>query len=208
MSQLGAQRIVCVSSTSQFTKTSSSSPSEEQVVRQLVEGEQTLMDWAGKQGVGWTVLRPTLIYGRSNDRNLSEIVKIIRKLRFFPLFGKSEGLRQPIYVDDVAGACVQAGLSGAAVNRAYNISGAERLSYREMVVRVFVAMGLKPRFLTINLSLFSFALFFLRRIPRYKKWNADMVLRMNRDMVFDHDDAARDFGFDPRRFVLTERDVQ
>lgn len=207
MSQLGARRIVCVSSTSRFTKTSSSSPGEEQVVRQLVDGEKILIGWAGKQGVGWTVLRPTLIYGRSNDRNLSEIVKIIRKLRFFPLFGKSEGLRQPIYVDDVAGACVQAGLSTAAVNKAYNISGAERLSYREMVARVFFAMGLKPRFLPINLSLFSFALLFLRRIPRYKKWNADMVLRMNRDMVFDHDDAARDFGFAPRQFALTEQDV-
>ncbi|MFW7343395.1 NAD-dependent epimerase/dehydratase family protein [Pollutimonas sp. H1-120] len=208
MSQFSARRIVCVSSTSQFTKASSSSPDEERVVRQLVEGERALMNWAGSQGIGWTVLRPTLIYGRSNDRNLSEIVKIIRKLRLFPLFGKAEGLRQPIYVDDVALACVLAGLSPSAVNKAYNISGAERLSYKEMVTRVFVTMGLKPRFLTINLSLFSFALFFLKKIPRYRKWNADMVLRMNRDMVFDHSDAARDFGFSPQRFALMERDVQ
>src|SRR5690606_679621 len=107
--------------------------------------------------ISWTVLRPTLIYGRSTDRNLSEIVKIIRKLRFFPLFGKAQGLRQPIYVDDVAGACVQAAFSANAANKAYNISGAEQLSYKEMVTRVFAAMGQKPRLLTINLAFFNFA---------------------------------------------------
>ena len=139
---------------------------------------------------------------------MSEIVKIIRKLRFFPLFGKAEGLRQPIYVDDVALVYVLAGLSANTVNKAYNISGAERLSYKEMVTHVFAAIGLKPRFLTINLSLFSFGLFFLKKIPRSKHWNADMVLRMNRDIVFSHDEATHDFGFNPQRFSLTERDVQ
>ena len=208
LEQLGASRVVCVSSTSRFTKTTSSSPYEERVVQQLVGGEHALRDWASGRGVSWTVLRPTLIYGRSTDRNLSEIVKIIRKLRFFPLFGKAHGLRQPIYVDDVAGACVQAAFSASAANKAYNISGAEQLSYKEMVTRVFAAMGQKPRLLTINLAFFNFALLFLKKIPRYKNWNADMVLRMNRDMVFDHDEASRDFGFKPQRFSLTEEDVQ
>ena len=208
LAQLGAQRVVCVSSTSRFTKATSSSPYEERIVQQLAEGERALVDWASGQGISWTILRPTLIYGRSTDRNLSEIVKIIRKLRFFPLFGKAQGLRQPIYVDDVAGACVQAAFSSNAANKSYNISGAEQLSYREMVTRVFTAMGKKPRFLTISLPLFNFALFFLKKIPRYKNWNADMVLRMNRDMVFDHDEARRDFGFNPQRFSLSERDVQ
>ena len=208
LARLGAQRVVCLSSTSQFTKTASSSPNEEWVVGQLAEGERALMEWSSSQGVGWTVLRPTLIYGRSTDRNLSEIVKIIRKLHFFPIFGKATGMRQPIYVDDVASACIQSAFSPNAANKAYNISGAEQLSYREMVERIFIAMGLKPRLLTVNLSFFNFALFFLKKLPRYKGWNADMVLRMNRDMVFDHDEARRDFGFDPQRFLLLERDVQ
>lgn len=208
LERLGAQRVVCVSSTSQFTKTTSSSPHEEEVVRKLTTGEQALKDWAGKRNISWTILRPTLIYGRSTDRNLSEIVRIIKKLRFFPLFGAAQGLRQPIYVDDVATACTLAAFSATAANQTYNISGAERLTYKEMVSRVFVALGQKPRFITINLALFNFALLLLRKIPRYRDWNADMVLRMNRDMVFDHDAAARDFGFQPQSFSLLERDVQ
>lgn len=207
MKMLGATRVVCLSSTSQFTKLESSSSYEEKVVQDLIKGEQSIEAWASQQDIGWTILRPTLIYGRGNDRNLSEMVKIIKRIRCFPLFGEANGLRQPIYVDDVARACIQSGFSDLARNNTYNISGAEQISYREMVARVFIAMGLKPRFISINLDLFNCALFFLKMIPRYKNWNADMVLRMNRDMVFDHESARRDFAFGPQAFVLTDVDI-
>src|SRR5690606_27936660 len=42
LTQFGAQKLVCVSSTSQFTKTTSSSSYEEQVVRKLVDGERSV----------------------------------------------------------------------------------------------------------------------------------------------------------------------
>ncbi|WP_432786099.1 GDP-L-fucose synthase [Oligella sp. MSHR50489EDL] len=208
LESLNCQKVVCLSSTSRFTKTESSSEYEEQVVADLIAGEDTIQNWAKANNVNWTILRPTLIYGRSNDRNLSEIAKIIHKFKFFPVFGQADGRRQPIYVDDVAKASVLAAFDSSSNNKAYNISGAEVLTYKEMVGRVFEAMKMKPRFLTINLSLFNFALLFLKLIPKYKNWNADMVQRMNRDMVFDHNDAKQDFGFEPQKFVLTEDDVR
>ncbi|ADP19591.1 NAD dependent epimerase/dehydratase family protein 7 [Achromobacter xylosoxidans A8] len=207
MRRLGAQRVVCLSSTSRYTKISSQNAYEEALVRRLSDGERALAEWAEDAGIGWTVLRPTLIYGRSTDRNLSEIVRIIRKLHIFPVFGRAGGMRQPVYVDDVAQAAVLAAFAPQAANKGYNISGAEVLSYREMVTRIFKAMGRAPRLLTVPIWLFNSALFFLRLIPRYRNWNSDMVQRMNRDMVFAHDDAARDFDFKPQPFVLRDIDV-
>lgn len=160
LARCGVQRLVCISSTSRFTKTDSSSEYEEALVQRLEQGEDHLQKWCEANQVAWTVLRPTLIYGRSTDRNLSEIVKLIRKWRFFPLFGSGHGLRQPVYVDDVAQACIRALYSSSAHNRAYNISGAEVLSYREMVTRIFRTMGMPVRFFRIPLPLFSVALFF------------------------------------------------
>jgi len=208
LAEAGAKRIVVISSTSRFTKTASTSAYEEDVVQRLVKGEQDLIDWASLHAIDWTIVRPTLIYGRSTDRNLSEIVRIIRKFTLFPLFGKAAGLRQPIYVDDVAMACVQSAFASAAFNKAYNISGAEVLSYEEMVRRIFLAMGRKPRILRINMVLFRAGLWILQRIPRYKNWNVDMVQRMNQDMVFDHDAASADFDFKPRKFELSDIDVR
>lgn len=208
MRRMGAQRVACLSSTSRYTKVSSQNPYEESLVKRLSDGESALAAWAEGAGIGWTVLRPTLIYGRSTDRNLSEIVRIIRKLHVFPVFGRAGGLRQPVYVDDVAQAAVISVFAPAAANKGYNISGAEVLSYREMVTRIFKAMGRSPRLLTVPIWLFNTALFFLHMIPRYRNWNADMVQRMNRDMVFDHDEATRDFGYKPQPFVLRDIDVR
>lgn len=207
MQRTGARHVTCLSSTSRYTKGGGSNTYEDSLVARLVEGERVLEDWATANGIAWTVLRPTLIYGHNTDRNLSEIVRLIGRLRCFPLFGGGKGLRQPVYVDDVAKAASQAAQSSAASNKAYNISGAEVLSYREMVTRVFQALGQRPVFLVVPIWLFKCALVALRMLPRYRRWNADMVLRMNRDMVFDHSEARRDFGFDPQPFVLRDVDV-
>lgn len=207
LARLGARRIVCLSSTSQFTKAPSNDPHEAEVVELLSQGERNLQEWSESVDVAWTVLRPTLIYGRGTDRNLSEIVRIIRRVRAFPVFGPASGLRQPIYVDDVAEASIQAALSPNAINRAYNLSGAEVLTYREMVIRIFAALNLKPRLIRVPLWSFNLALTFLRLIPAYRNWNNQMAQRMSLDMAFDHEEARRDFGFDPRPFHLHPADL-
>src|SRR5690554_1920633 len=53
-----------------------------------------------------------------------------------------------VHALDVAGACVAA-LRAPCANRAYNLSGGETLSYREMVERVFGAMGRRPRVVSV-----------------------------------------------------------
>ena len=106
----------------------------------------------------------------------------------------------------LAAACVAALQASAAANRAYNISGGETLAYRDMVARVFVTLGRPARLVTVPLWAFRVAVAMLRRLPRYRHWSAAMAERMNRDLVFDHTDAARDLGFRPRGFALTAGD--
>lgn len=203
----GVQRVVALSSTSRFTKHDSSDPEEQAVARRLIEAEAQLQEWAECHGVEWVILRPTLIYGDGQDRNISEIVHFIRRFGFFPLFGKASGLRQPVHAADVAEACHAALNKPYAVNRAYNISGNETLSYREMVSRIFAALGRHPRFLTVPLWAFRWAIKVLRCLPRYRKWTPAMAERMSLDLVFDHAEAARDLGFKPRTFVLGAEDI-
>ena len=204
----GARRVVVLSSTSRFTKENSTDLTEQALARRLAYAEDRLGAWARDQDVLWVVLRPTLIYGRGRDRNICEIAAIIGRIRMFPLFGKASGLRQPVHCDDVAAACRSALCAPDAANRAYNISGAETLSYRDMVTRVFVVLGIKPRLLSIPLWSFRLAIALLRQIPRFGKWSPAMAERMAQDLVFDHADAARDLAFSPRPFCLTLQDVQ
>lgn len=203
----GARRVVVLSSTSRFTKVGSGDTAEQATAAKLIDGETRLQAWAESRGIEWVILRPTLIYGLGRDKNISEIACFIRRFGFFPVLGEAKGLRQPIHAEDVATACVSALQAPDAANRAYNIAGGETLSYREMVARVFAALGRRPRLLTVPLWAFRLAVTTLRCLPRYRQWSAAMAERMNRDLVFDHADAARDLGFKPRAFVLTAEDL-
>ena len=202
----GARRVGALSSTSRFTKVDSGDMAETAVAARLIEAEDRVVAWAKSRGVEWVILRPTLIYGLGRDKNISEIARFIRRFGFFPVFGQAQGLRQPIHAENVAATCVSALQAPDAANRAYNISGGETLSYREMVARVFVALGRRPRLLTVPLWVFRLAVSVLRCLPRYRQWSAAMAERMNRDLVFDHTDATRDLGFKPRVFSLKAED--
>jgi len=76
-----------------------------------------------------------------------------------------------------------------------------------MVARVFAALGRPVRVVTVPMWIFRLAVAMLRCLPRYRHWSAAMAERMNRDLVFDHAEAARDFGFKPRGFALTAKDL-
>jgi len=203
----GVRRVVALSSTSLFVKNDSSDHGEQHIARRLAEGEQALRAWAEARGVEWVILRPTLIYGCGQDKNLTEIARFVRRWRFFPILGQADGLRQPVHAKDVAAACVSALTRPAAANRAYNLSGGETLSYREMVGRIFGAIGKSPRLVTIPRWLFRLAVTTVNLIPRYRHWTMEMAERMNRDLVFDHAEAARDLGYSPGLFQLLPHDM-
>lgn len=203
----GVRRVVALSSTSLFTKDDSSDLAEQAVAQRLTDGEAQLQEWAEENGIEWVILRPTLIYGRGRDKNIAEIARFARRFGFFPLLGKADGLRQPIHAEDVAAACISALKLPKVANRAYNISGGETLTYREMVRRVFASLHRRPRVVTIPLAAFRLPLVCLRLFPRYRHWSVAMAERMNRDLVFDHSDASRDLGFSPRPFRLALEDV-
>lgn len=203
----GARRVVALSSTSRFTKDDSSDPEEQAIALRLADAESRVQTWAASHGVEWIILRPTLIYGFGRDKNIAEIARFVRRFGFFPLFGKAKGLRQPLHAQDVAGACIAALGSPAAANLAYNLSGAQTLAYRDMVARIFRALGRPVRLLPVPLFVFQFAVAILRLLPRYRNWSPAMAERMNRDLVFDHSEATRDFGFEPRPFILSAEDV-
>ncbi len=203
----GVRRVVVLSSTSRFTKIDSSDPYEQGVVASLISGENQLVNWAEKRGIVWIILRPTLIYGFGRDKNISSIARFIRRFGFFPLLGAASGLRQPIHACDVATACCQALMCPDVVNRAYNISGGETVAYHEMVRRVFYALGRKPRFLTIPQAMFRSMRSLSRLLPGFADVSMEIVERMNRDLVFDHGEALRDFAFEPGIFSLHRSDV-
>ncbi len=192
------QRVVVFSSTSVLTKQDTEVASEQEMVRRLAEAERKIAAACEQQGIGWTILRPTLIYAEGRDTNITPLSRLIRRFGFMPLVGGGPGLRQPVHAEDLAIGAIAAASSPAAVNQTYSLPGGETLAYREMIGRIFDGLRLPRRTVSVPAPLWR-AAFGLAK-PLFPGANVAMGIRMMKDMNFDAGPAIRDFGWNPRRF--------
>jgi nucleoside-diphosphate-sugar epimerase len=192
------KRIVAFSSTSVLTKQDTEIATERDTIRKLTEAEQEIAQASEQRGVGWTILRPTLIYGEGRDTNITPLSRLIRRFGFMPLVGGAPGLRQPVHAEDLAIGAIAAAASPAAANKFYSLPGAETLSYREMIGRIFDGLQLPRR--TVSVPVFVWRAGFALAKPLFPSANVAMGIRMTKDMTFDSTPAVRDFGWNPRVF--------
>jgi nucleoside-diphosphate-sugar epimerase len=192
------KRVVVFSSTSVITKIDSEIVAERENLKTLAEAEQNIAAACEKNNVGWTILRPTLIYAEGRDRNITPLSRLIQRFGFMPLVGGGPGLRQPVHAEDLAIGAIAAASSAAAVNKFYALPGGETLTYREMIGRIFDGLRLPRR--TISIPPFLWKAAFVVAKPLFPGANAAMGTRMMKDMAFDSTPAAQDFGWKPRMF--------
>lgn len=193
-------RVIAFGTTSRLTKVRSSATADQRMVKEQCAAEAWLAQYGAASGVHWTLFRPTMIYDGARDKNIALIARFVRRFGFFPLIGAAAGKRQPVHAADLAQACCLALENEAAFGKTYNLSGGEVLSYREMVDRVFTALGRTPRYIRIPPTLLRAGLGLARVLPSYRYLNTAMADRMNKDMVFDSSDAEQAFGYRPRKF--------
>jgi len=197
----GVKRLISFSSTSVFTKLDSSSDAERKLIGSIREAELTIAEDCRHLDIHWTIFRPTLIYGRGTDQNISFIMGMIQRFGFFPMAGDGSALRQPVHAEDLASACIAALNHEQTINKVYNLSGGEVLSYQEMVERIFQTLACQCRIIHIPAPMYKFAISILKCFfSRYAFIQTSMVDRMKMDMTFDHMNATDDFGYDPRPF--------
>ena len=117
------RRVVLFTSTSIVTKLNSDITAERDGLQRLAEGEHQTIDICERMGIGWTVLRPTMIYDEGRDANVTRLAGLIEKFGFMPLAGKGAGLRQPVHAEDLAIGALRAASSEATKNKLYALPG-------------------------------------------------------------------------------------
>jgi uncharacterized protein YbjT (DUF2867 family) len=84
-------------------------------------------------GLEWTIIRPTLLFGR-DDILLNNLAWALRRLPVYGIPGGGRYRIQPIHVDDVARICVDASTWASGQTR--DAAGPEQLEYRELVAMI------------------------------------------------------------------------
>lgn len=187
-----APRVIATSSMSAETKRESPVPAERAISRELCEGERALAAACARHGCGWTVLRPTLIYGAGMDKSLTPIARRAMRLRLFPL-PAGRGLRQPVHADDIAQAVLSVLDCPAAAGRILSMGGGERLPSGEMFARVRRSLA----HATLPLPLPAWLLRFGQHaLPRLR----GQLARLDADLIADNSELQHLLGIQPRPF--------
>ncbi|MDQ6976007.1 MAG: NAD(P)-dependent oxidoreductase [Mariprofundaceae bacterium] len=196
----GIKRLIVFGSTSMFGKQTSHSPKEQAMVAEFQQAERDIANYCQREGIDWTIFRPTLIYGCGKDKNVTFIAKKMKQYHFFPLVGKASGLRQPVHSEDLALACVQALTNPRSYNKAYNLSGGETMTYKRILQRIIEIEQVHVVLFSIPLLLFRVLIRVANTLPAYRYLTPDMANRMNQDLCFDHQKATDDFSYNPKAF--------
>lgn len=150
-----------------------------------------------------TIVRPTMIYGTSRDRNVHHVLRFAHRYRFLPLFGDGRGLLQPIHYEDLA-AAVAALARDTATGGTIEAGGEVPVSARAAATAIFDALGLRATILRVPVGL---AAALARSVDAVRGGRlAERVLRFSEDRSVDNRVLIERTGVRPRSFQLGVRD--
>jgi uncharacterized protein YbjT (DUF2867 family) len=92
---------------------------------------------------GAVVVRPAVMFAQ-DDVFLTTILRLLRTLPAYPLFGNGRTRLQPVYVDDVAAAVAQILRQTQKPYPIYELAGPRIYSYEELLRTIARAAGLRP----------------------------------------------------------------
>lgn len=185
--EAGVKRAVFFSTTAIFTTLHADSKAVRQAAEKAI----------GESSLSWTILRPTMIFGTPDDRNIARLIRWIDRCPVVPVFGPGNFRMQPVFVKDLASAVARLLASDNGAGKAYNLSGADVIDYNGLVTLVAELLGKQARLLHLPLSLSLAATFISRALPGFPNLSKEQVLRLNEHKDFSHADAAADFGYSP-----------
>lgn len=203
-SSLAPPRVVALGSTSVHAKATSPDAGERAVAAALAAAESRLAEACAARGSALTLLRPTLIYGRGRDRNLSRLVAFARRWRVLPLPRGATGLRQPVHADDVAGAVLRALRSPLPVPGRFDLPGGEALPFDEMARRCLAAAAPGARVLSLPGPVFRLAVALAERAGAPGE---GVLARLRQDQAYDAGSLQAALGLRCRPFRPTAADL-
>jgi uncharacterized protein YbjT (DUF2867 family) len=186
----GMKRLIAVSSTRVFSKTWDRA-------REIEAAERAV----AMSGVPATILRPTMIYGTSEDRNVSKLIRFVRKWPIVPLPGGGKSIFQPVHVDDLAGCVLAALKTPSSAGKSYDVPGGSAHTLREIVGIIAGILGRKVLTVPFPLGLASTAVAFQEKLLPHPFIRLEQIERLREDKRYDWSETAKGLGCAPRPFV-------
>lgn len=191
--QNNVKRAILVHTTGIYSKYKSASEEYIRIESEVIE--------KARYNIKLTILRPTMIYGDMCDHNMSKFIKMIDKMKIYPLIDGGEGLIQPVNARDLGKAYYNVLMNTEiTANKQYDLSGDKPITVKEALAIISHNLNKKTIFISVPMKLSVFAAYVLKILTLGKFDIVEKVLRMGEDRAYNHKLAKSDFNYSPMSF--------
>ena len=150
-------------------------------------------------GMDYIIFRPSLIYG-DGDQFVLRLKKIIHDAPVIPIIGSGESLLQPIFIDDLVACLIKAITTPQLKNRIFCIAGPEQIRFKDVVIRIADAMGVKKPSFHVPVFLMRPAAMLMEAILPKPPVTVDQITMIQMDNICDIKDMKEVFNIEPISF--------
>ena len=149
------KRIIFVHTTGIYSKYKMASEEYKRIEKEVIK--------KAKEKIDITILRPTMIYGDICDHNISKFIKMMDKMKIYPLIAGGRAKIQPVNARDLGRAYYQVLVNDEKTkNQDYNLSGEEPISIKDMLKNISYILNKKTLFIPIPLYFSVFCAYILK----------------------------------------------
>lgn len=148
-----------------------------------------------QSGVSYTILRPSIIYGRGST-SFDFIINYMKRIPLFtPIIGDGKYNISPVYIEDVIYAIIKSIENRNTHNKEYDLSGGDKIHFKDLINKLKNEVKIKkinfyiPKWIAIIISMI---------IPRVI--SKENIRNLTQDSLADSSEAYKDFKYQPINF--------
>lgn len=152
-----------------------------------------------KSKIDYIIIRPSMIYGPGDKKNIGWLIKTIKILPVIPLPGGGTFGRQPVYVLDICLAVTKL-LQLKDHKKIYEIHGMEYITMKQMVETIINVFEMKKLVIPIPVLFLKFSIFVSEKILSNPKFTSDQIDSLISGEKFKGENWTKTFGIIPTKF--------
>jgi uncharacterized protein YbjT (DUF2867 family) len=143
------------------------------------------------------IVRPAVMFA-PDDEFLTTILRLLRSLPAYPIFGDGRTRLQPVYADDVAAAIAQILRQGQKPYPVYELAGPRVFSYEELLRTIAGIAGLRPVLIRMPFAFWGALAGVAEMLPRAPLTRNQVELMQIDTTASENLPGFRSLGISPR----------
>lgn len=151
-------------------------------------------------GVNHCILRPTLMYGWFDPKHFGWLSRFMERSKIFPIPGKGDFMRQPLYVRDFVRA-IEFCIRTQPKDGIFDLVGPDQINYVDIIKAIKKIRKLPVLIVHIPFKLFKLLLIMVAWVHPKPPFTAQQLEALSAGDYFKGTDIEKTFGFKPTHII-------